>query len=304
MAYLSDPRRADPRMLLPGCRSILVLAARYPAPEAESGRPPSRTHGRVAAYAGGQDYHLVLPERLHSLAAFLERAAGAPVAYRAYTDSGPLLERDLAQAAGLGWIGKNTCLIHPGIGSYFFLAELLLEIELEPDPPFTADRCGSCTRCLEACPTGCILPDRTLDAQRCISYLTIENRGAIPTELRPHVGEWAFGCDVCQMVCPWNTRADPLPLPDACFLPSTAEAAPFTELNCTAEEFRGRYRSSPISRARQRGYQRNLAVVMGNTAERAQIPLLEQAAASQDDLLSEHARWALERLRSRKPSRS
>ena len=146
----------------------------------------------MAAYAWGDDYHEILAERLRVLSAFIEAKTGAPVLSRWYTDTGPVLERDLAQRAGLGWIGKNTCLIHPTQGSYFFLAEILLSIELEPDPPFPHDRCGSCTRCLEACPTACILPDRTIDARRCISYLTIELKGAIPVELRPQIGRVGF----------------------------------------------------------------------------------------------------------------
>jgi epoxyqueuosine reductase len=164
---------------------------------------------RVASYARGEDYHDVLPARMQELVRFIEEQVGGPVGNRYYTDTGPILERDLAQQAGIGWIGKNTCLIHPKQGSYFFLSEILLDLELEPDPPFTTDHCGTCTRCITACPTQCILPDRTLDATRCISYLTIELKDDIPVELREKVGDWAFGCDVCQMVCPWNRFAPP-----------------------------------------------------------------------------------------------
>jgi epoxyqueuosine reductase len=199
MAYLADPRRREPRRLLPGCKSILVLAMRYPASE-ETPHPSGEGH--IASYALGRDYHRVIPERLEALARFIGQQAGKPVTCHGYTDSGPLLERDLGQRAGLGWIGRNTCLLHPKIGSYFFLAELLLDIELEADPPFVEDRCGRCTRCLDACPTGCLLPDRTMDARRCISYLTIENKGEILPDLRPLTGDWVFGCDLCQQVCP------------------------------------------------------------------------------------------------------
>jgi epoxyqueuosine reductase len=218
MGYLATPRarqrREDPRKVLPECRSILVVGANY--------LPPGHGEGTtgVAAYAVGQDYHDVLPRRLENLLDSLETYSGRSIVHRIYTDTGPLLERELAQRAGLGWIGKNTCLIHPRKGSYFFLAEVLLDVELVPDPPFVADHCGSCTRCLEACPTQCILPDRTLQADRCISYLTIEVKGDIPIELRSAIGGWLFGCDVCQQVCPWNLRfaqptADPAfqPLP-------------------------------------------------------------------------------------------
>ncbi|RME89824.1 MAG: tRNA epoxyqueuosine(34) reductase QueG, partial [Anaerolineae bacterium] len=250
MAYLAEARararRADPRRILPECRSILVLAISYPNPltaPQPQGQPP---HGRVAAYAWGEDYHLVLPERLKSLVAFIEHRIGHPVPNRWYTDTGPILERDLAQRAGLGWIGKNTCLIHPRIGSYFFLAEVLLGIELEPDPPFHADRCGRCTRCIEACPTQAILPDRTLDARRCISYLTIERKTEIPTDLRSLLGEWVFGCDICQMVCPWNRFAPPQG--DAAFAPRPGVPRPslIEELALTPESFNRKFRHSPL----------------------------------------------------------
>ena len=160
--------------------------------------------GRVASYAWGEDYHNVLERKLVSLIHFVEEQVGHAIPNRYYTDTGPVLERDLAQRAGLGWIGKNTCLIHPEYGSYLFLAEILLGIDFEPDPTFKTDHCGTCTRCIDACPTECILPDRTINAQRCISYLTIENKAEITEELRPALGNWVFGCDVCQMVCPWN----------------------------------------------------------------------------------------------------
>ncbi|MFO3797403.1 MAG: tRNA epoxyqueuosine(34) reductase QueG, partial [Anaerolineales bacterium] len=200
MAYLAMPRslerRADPRRILPECRSIIVLAMRYPA-----SRPPATpTCGQIASYAWGKDYHLVIEERLQALTEFIIAQIGHAVPYRYYTDTGPLLERDLAQRAGLGWIGKNGCLINPRYGSYFLLAEILLGLELAPDPPFPTDHCGHCTRCIQACPTHCILPDRTIDARRCLSYLTIENKGEIPEELRPQIGNWIFGCDICQEV--------------------------------------------------------------------------------------------------------
>ena len=202
MEYLaterSRARRANPREIMPTCKSILVLATPYSPPFAES--LPER--GKIAAYAWGKDYHDILPERMKELVRFIEEQVGYPVDNRWYTDTGPILERDLAQRAGIGWIGKNTCLIHPKRGSYFLLSEILLDLALEPDPPFVTDHCGTCTRCIAACPTDCILPDRTIDATRCISYLTIELKNAIPLELRDNIGTWVFGCDICQMVCP------------------------------------------------------------------------------------------------------
>jgi epoxyqueuosine reductase len=286
MRYMEDARRADPRLVMPDCRSILVLALSYPPPEAEG----------IAAYARGMDYHLVLKERLADLCRYIQQAAGKPVHSLAYTDTGPLLERDLAQRAGLGWIGRNTCLIHPRLGSTFFLAEVLLDLELESDAPFTADRCGTCRRCLDACPTACILPDRTLDAGRCISYLTIENRGAIPPDLRAQMGNWYFGCDICQRVCPWNRHA-PLPAePSFSAEPGIPPADLAGELSLPEQEFTRKFKISPIRRARRAGYLRNIAVVLGNRQDPAALPALERACHDEDALVSEHARWALESI--------
>lgn len=296
MDYLTDPRRADPRLVLPGCQSILVLAARYPDPGPATHPAADRPLGRVAAYAWSRDYHIVLPERLEALAAFIETQVGGSVAHKAYTDTGPLLERDLAQRAGLGWIGRNTCLINPQIGSYFFLAELLLDIPLDPDPPFTADQCGTCNRCIHACPTGCILPDRTIDARRCLSYLTIENKAGIPPDLRPLLGDHIFGCDVCQQTCPWNRRTRPDP--DPAFSPLDGVPAPdlTAELSLTPQDFNRKYKDSPISRAKRRGYLRNVAVALGNRRDPSTRPALETAARDPEPLVSEHARWALEQI--------
>src|SRR5215207_2946120 len=212
MDYLASERsrirRADPREILPECRSILVLATPYsPSSSIRAEWTASEAGGEVASYAWGDDYHDVLPARMKDLVQFIEEQVGGPVRNRWYTDTGPILERDLAQRAGIGWIGKNTCLIHPKHGSYFLLSEILLDLALEPDTPLTTDHCGTCTRCIEACPTDCILPNRTIDATRCISYLTVELKEDIPAELRDKMGNWVFGCDICQMVCPWNRFA-------------------------------------------------------------------------------------------------
>ena len=272
MGYLATERsklcRGDPRKILPGCRSILVLAMQYSnpakAPPAESPGGTAGARAKVAAYAWGEDYHDVVTRRLHALLTFIRQQAARPVASRCYTDTGPILERDLAQRAGLGWIGKNTCLINPKLGSYFFLAEILLDLELRPDSAFETDQCGSCTRCIQSCPTDCILPDRTIDARRCISYLTIELKDSIPLEVRPHVGAWIFGCDICQVVCPWNRFAPPQG--ESAFTgafstdgPSLAE-----QLSLSADEFAQRVKASPIKRAKYWGYLRNAAVAAGN----------------------------------------
>ena len=306
MGYLSDDRaqarRADPKLILPDCQSIIVLGMRYSNPEPGpkiDRKIHSSDHpaGRVAAYAWGTDYHLVMPDRLLALAAFIETQTGQTIPHRYYTDTGPLLERDLAMRAGLGWIGKNTCLINPQHGSYFLLAELLLAYPLEPDPPFEADHCGACTRCIDACPTNCILPDRTLDAGRCISFLTIENKDEIPEELRHAVGNWVFGCDICQMVCPWNVRfaaqeGDPalaprrgVPFPDLA-----------NELGLTPEDFSRKFKDSPIKRARRRGYLRNVAVALGNTGNEESLSPLESSSQGYDPLIREHIKWAMDEI--------
>ena len=263
MAYLARSsaveRREDVRRILPECRSILVVAWPYDPPAPADGR------GRIAAYARGPDYHEVLLERLGQWVGAMEAFLGHAFPLRLYTDTGPVLERELAQRAGLGWIGKNTCLIHPRRGSYFLLAEALLGLDLVPDPPFWADRCGACTRCLDACPTACILPDRTLDARRCISYLTIELKGTIPADLREDVGDWLFGCDICQQVCPWNVRfavppnehKTPQGDPDAGDL-----------LSFDDDEIRRQTKGTALRRARRGGLLRNAAVVAGNLRAR------------------------------------
>jgi epoxyqueuosine reductase len=301
MEYLATERartcRRDPRLILPECRSILILAARYPDPKIAKPDEKAGPTGRVAAYAWGRDYHLVFPQRLQALVAFIEGQVGGTVPNRWYTDTGPILERDLAQRAGLGWIGKNTCLINPKLGSYFLLAEILLGIDLEPDPPFTADHCGNCTRCIEACPTHCILPDRTLDARRCISYLTIENKGEIPSDLRTSMGNWAFGCDVCQMVCPWN-RFSAIEY-DASFAPYPDVPTPdlIADLRLTPEKFKQKFNGNPVMRARRGGYLRNTAVALGNSRSKAGIPALEGALQEDAPLVRQHAGWALEQIR-------
>lgn len=299
MGYLGTDRsrqcRADPLQILPECRSILMLGVRYPA--SNSILPVGETVplGRVASYAWGDDYHDVLPKRLRDLVFFIEERAGHPVPNRWYTDTGSVMERDLAQRAGLGWIGKNTCLIHPRQGSYFLLAEILLGIELETDNPFVPDHCGTCRRCLEACPTGCILPDRTLDASRCISYLTIELKGAIPVDLRSWIGGWVFGCDICQQVCPWNQRFS-TPLGDQAFVPRPGLPHPdlIQELAHSPQTFNHKFQGNAVKRAKRRGYLRNVAVALGNAGEVSAVPALVEALYNDpESMVRGHAAWAL-----------
>ncbi len=230
---------------------------------------------------------------MKELVQFIEEQVGGPVKNRWYTDTGPILERDLAQRAGIGWIGKNTCLIHPRHGSYFLLSEILLDLPLEPDPPLTTDHCGTCTRCIDACPTDCILPDRTLDARRCISYLTIELKDDIPEELRGKIGNWVFGCDVCQQVCPWNRFAEEGIQPSG----KKTRFRPLTdELLISKQEFNQRFKRSPVKRAKRRGYLRNVAVALGNTGDMHALPVLQNALNDEEPMVRKHAQWAIEEI--------
>jgi len=300
MAYMARERnrerRADPRRILPECESILVLGIRYHQQRAAPPPPDDRPRGLVASYAWGDDYHDVLKPRLQALVAFLENAVGHPVPNRYYTDTGPVLERDLARRAGLGWVGKNAMLINPRWGSYLILAEILLGLPLEADPPFPADHCGSCTRCLEACPTQAILPNRTVDANRCLSYLTIENKGALAPNLRAQAGGWIFGCDVCQTVCPWNNRA---PLEgDPAFAPRPGVPRPVLSeaLRLTPQAFNRKYKGSPVKRTKRRGYLRNAAVAAGNLGSADDVPALIAALHDAEPLVRAHAAWALGKI--------
>ncbi|MBN8658062.1 MAG: tRNA epoxyqueuosine(34) reductase QueG [Anaerolineae bacterium] len=284
----SRSRRADPSLILPECKSILVLALPYTP--AVSGQ---RSDFNIAAYALGDDYHDVIPPRLKEIVQFIEEQVGHSVPNRYYTDTGPILERELAQRAGLGWIGKNSMLINPQAGSTFLLAEILLGIQIEPDEPFTTDHCGTCTRCIDACPIQCILPNRTINSNRCISYLTIENKGDIPEDLREPVGNWVFGCDICQQVCPWNRFAHPA---DPALAPSIPLPVLTSDLTLTSSEFNQRFKRSPIKRAKRRGYLRNLAVAVGNIGNKNDLPTLEQAAQDEEILVQSHSRWALQKI--------
>jgi epoxyqueuosine reductase len=232
------------------------------------------------------------------LAGWLEQQVGHSLPHRIYADTGPLLERELGQRAGLGWIGKNTCLIHPRLGSSFLLGEILLTLSLPPDPPMVEDRCGRCTRCLEACPTGCIRADRTLDAERCLSYLTIERRGGIPLPLRAGVGAWMFGCDVCQRVCPWNARFAAPPAPAAWpHRPDLENLTARDLLEAEAPALRAWMRGSPLERPHRGGLLRNAAVVAGNSGDRSlAAPLARRLASDPDPSVRAHAAWALGRL--------
>ncbi len=285
-------RRSNPRSILPECESILVLAIPYANP---AGRPSREGFGRIAAYAWGDDYHKVLKERLTVIVEFIEQEVGRPVPNRRYTDSGSLLERELAQRAGLGWIGKNTMLINPQQGSYFLLAEILLGISLDGDASITMDHCGTCTRCLEGCPTQCILPDRTLDATHCISYLTIELKGAVPNELRNKMGDWVFGCDICQTVCPWNERFAAEHGDPSFELAAGKDGINLdNEIKLSPKDFNSIFKNSPVKRTKRRGYLRNVAIAMGNSKNPEYLSALADALTEKKEpLVRGHAAWAI-----------
>ena len=297
MAYLThDPeRRSDPARVWPEAKSVLVVGLNYRnwEPEPEERNDPRR--GQLARYALGDDYLEVLVEKLKALLTWLETETEGAVHGRYYVDTGPLLERDLAARAGLGWWGKNTCLIDRRQGSYFFLGALLLSVELPPDAPASA-HCGTCNRCQTACPTRAFLEPYVLDARRCISYLTIELRGPIPRELRPLIGNWVFGCDICQEVCPWNRKAAPGTEPR--FTPRDRLKAPelIPLLELTQEEFSTLFRHSAVKRTKRRGLLRNVCVALGNSGDPAAVPPLIRALSHEEPLVRGHAAWALGRL--------
>jgi epoxyqueuosine reductase len=292
MSYLTDHRatiRTDPRHLLPSARSVICVARSY-------NRGPNEPETPISCYAQGEDYHDVLKRELLELAARL-RAEFGPFESRVCVDTAPLLERSYARMAGLGWIGKNTCLIDQRHGSYVFLGELLVSLDLEPDTP-APYRCGTCTRCIDACPTLAIQPGghaTLIDSRRCISYLTIELRGNIPSDMRADVGEHVFGCDICQEVCPWNRKAQlgtDLTLLGNGDIPVDLEAL----ARLTPDEFRAAFRNTAVWRTRYSGFLRNVVVAMGNAGDRRYQPMLEALADSQDEVIAEHARWALDRI--------
>jgi epoxyqueuosine reductase len=323
-------RRQDPRHVLPGARSVVVVGLSYfvANPPSDLWNDPSR--GRIARYAWGLDYHEVMTPRLCQLAEFVLRQTQREVQQRVYVDTGPVLERDFATQAGLGFVGKNTCLINPAMGSYLFLGEILVNLELDFDEPATdsgsrivvgpgkrptpgsggqgfteisppgqqrVGSCGACTRCLETCPTHAFPAPYVLDSNRCISYLTIELKGSIPVELRPLMGNWIFGCDECQSVCPWPRRfAQPTRADFLHFDPEQAAPNLLDLISISDDEFRARFRQTPIWRAKRRGLLRNVAMALGNWGSPQAIPALRKALDDPEPLIREHAAWALARI--------
>ncbi|PYJ80910.1 MAG: tRNA epoxyqueuosine(34) reductase QueG [Verrucomicrobia bacterium] len=308
MEYLqrNARKRIDPQQVLPGARSVLCLAASYTVPSSEFRVPslsrsetrnpkPETSNGVVARYARYHDYHDVLGPRLKQLTGFVNRLGGAGTRSLWYVDTGPLLERDLAQRAGLGFVGKHTNLISRELGNWIFLAEIITTLELEPDLP-EKNRCGTCARCIDACPTHAITGPFQLDARLCISYLTIELKGPIPVELRPAIGNRIYGCDDCLAACPWNRfaregklmkehgRRD-LEQPDLIELLSLDEAG-----------FKRKFAGTPILRTKRRGLLRNVCVALGNIGDTTDLPALQRAARDPEPLIVEHARWAIDRI--------
>ena len=326
MNYLSDPRRRDPQSVLPGARSAIVVGLNYNTPQPYSTEVPlDPERGWVSRYAWGEDYHDAVREKLERLLAALRGEVQITFDAKVYVDTGPVLERALAKHAGLGWLAKNTCVLNAEIGSWFFLGVILTTLELAPDSPLP-DQCGSCTLCIEACPTGAITAPYLLDSRRCISYLTIELRGPVPEEFREPMGRHVFGCDICPDVCPYNRPAEAggcvPPSGIAAFAPREVQtqkarsenrdapspAAPAAgkeslfhpQLGWLAqlseEDFRRIFQKSAIKRAKWRGLLRNVLVAIGNSGNPRFIPLLKEFAAGQDPLLAEHASWALKQL--------
>jgi epoxyqueuosine reductase len=304
MTYLhkNAEARRHPASILPAVRSVVMAAMSYNDATTDDGAPPRPAGhaavGRIARYARGADYHEVLWRRLERLLDWLQTERPGCVG-RAVADSAPLLERNFARRAGLGWIGKNTLLLNCDAGSYFVLGALLVDIQLRPDTPFEAEHCGSCTACLDACPPAAFPAPGVLDARRCVSYLTIEHKGPIPLELRPGVSDWLFGCDVCQEVCPWNRKASAGTEPKLQPQSSLAALDAVELLGLSEEEFCRRFEGTALLRARRRGLLRNAAIVLGNTGDHAALPALRRALTDREATIRDAADWAIAEIERR-----
>lgn len=308
MGYLEGRRgamRGDPRSLMPSARSVICAALVYNAPAPYSTEFESEEEGWVSRYAWGLDYHVILKERLCNLANWIRSEYGKQVKCKVCVDTAPLLERAYAHHSGLGWIGKNCCLINERLGSWVFLGEILTSVALAPDGP-APFRCGTCRRCIDACPTDALIdikspngPSHALDSRLCIAYWTIELRGSIPEEHRPSVGHHAFGCDICQDVCPWNSPRRAAVTAEPAFQPANARPRLGELASLTEEEFNARFARTPIERSRYEGFLRNLAVAMGNSGNPGFCDILEKLARSASPIVREHAQWALNRLDAR-----
>ncbi len=295
MGYLERhlPLKEDTRTLLQEAKSVISLAMNYWTLDTPKDLAEDPGRGQISRYAWGDDYHDVIRERLLLLVEFIKNTAETELKSRVFVDSGPILEREYAQKAKLGWIGKNTNLINWRTGSWYFLSEVLVSIELESETQPLRGSCGTCTKCIEACPTDAIIEPNLLDSRLCISYLTIELKDSIPKELRPEMGNLIFGCDICQEVCPWNSKATPTTEP--AFQPRDGNLAPelLTLIDMTQTEFSKKFKGSPIKRAKRRGFLRNVIVAIGNWRSRAAVPALKKVLIDDEPLIRGHAAWAL-----------
>ncbi|MBI2191233.1 MAG: tRNA epoxyqueuosine(34) reductase QueG [Planctomycetes bacterium] len=290
-------KRLDPRRLEPWARSLVSVAVNYDAPAPRSLENHPSDCGWLSRYAWGDDYHETVKKRLHQLADAIHELGPEGTLTRVCVDTAPVLDRVWASQAGIGWFGKNTCILNRSHGSFLFLGEVVTSLDLPPDTPET-DHCGTCTACIDACPTGAIVKPYVLDGRRCISYLTIELRGPVPEELRPGMGQHVFGCDICQDVCPWNRKSPRTERPE--YQPRPGNVSPSLSglLEMSREDYRARFRHSAVKRARYEGLLRNAAVAAGNSGNPSLLPALEKAAAV-DPLVAEHAEWAARRIRAR-----
>lgn len=292
-------KRSSLSRVAPWARSVIVCAINYNTDQPYSTQVQDPSRGWISRYAWSrEDYHDAVLRRLKEVEAALQRAgagSGAELITQSYVDTGPIVERVFAKHAGIGWTGKNTCLINQKAGSWLFLGVILTSVELMPDLP-APDRCGTCTRCIEACPTNAILGPYQLDANKCIAYLTIEKRGSIPHELRPGIGHHVFGCDICQDVCPWNRKAPVSDAPEFTPRPGLVNPALAWLAEMSAEDFSSTFRGSPIRRTKRSGLRRNAAIAMGNSGNREFLPVVERMAADDDESVAESARWASDRL--------
>ena len=290
-----DLKRSSLSHAAPWARSVIVCAINYNAKKQSSVDSHQSSAGWISRYAWSEeDYHDSVLRRLRQVEAAIEQHADCRT--WCYVDTGPLIERVYAKYSGVGWQGKNTCIISQDIGSWLFLGVILTSLELTPDLP-GPDRCGTCTACLDACPTSAFIAPYQLDATRCISYLTIEKRGDIPEDLREGMGRHVFGCDICQDVCPWNREAPATSLPEFQPREGLVNPALASLAEMTIEEFRDRFRGSPIKRTKYSGFRRNVATAMGNSGNRDFIPILERMAADENETVASHARWALKQLK-------
>jgi epoxyqueuosine reductase len=299
----AELKRASLASAAPWARSVVVCGLNYNTAQPYSTHTGSTTQGWISRYAWSQrDYHNVVLEKLRALETKLlevcaQRQIATPRTW-CYVDTGPVIERIFAKAAGIGWIGKNTCILNEQLGSWLFLGVMLTSLKFTPGLP-AMDRCGSCTRCLDACPTNAFPAPYQLDATRCISYLTIEKRGTIPADLRPGIGRQVFGCDICQDVCPWNREAPLTRIPGFETRPQLVNPELEWLARMSVDEFREAFRGSPVKRARYNGLRRNVAIAMGNSGEERFLPLLEELSRDLNAVVAEHATWALQHLRAR-----